>query len=230
MLIISGVQSQLLKYQEGKLQMQNEKCFRLSSKVEEMLHNSWHNNETATPFLQTLHSLLEQNKLSDFDLSFLQNWTQKKAKGKNWKADEQARALAILYSNKLGKKNYSELAPILGIPRERQAQRIRSKESSKEHYLPGINEWVIRKASGRLHRPLQNGMDGTRIIRAVELYLDQYLVGEEFSPDVRLFPKEDQLPRLESVDQVKEYICNVRQKIDMQQKHIVSTSLILLEY
>jgi len=31
---------------------------------------------------------------------------------------------------------------------------------------------------------MQNSMDGTHVIRAVELYQDHYLIGEEFSPDV----------------------------------------------
>ena len=38
------------------------------------------------------------------------------------------------------------------------------------------------------------------------------MIGEEFPPDVRSFPKECQLPKLENIDQAKEYICNVRQK------------------
>ena len=201
-----------LKHQKEKSKIQKEKCTRLSSKVEELLHKSWHDSKTPIPFLQTLHSLIEEKKLSDFDLSFLKNWAHKKDKGNNWKADEQARFLAILYSNKLGKKNYSELAPILGLPGECQVQRIRSKETNEEHYLPGINEWAIKKVSQRLCRPLQNGMDGTRVIRTIELYLDHYLIGEEFPTDVRLFPKEAELPRLENADQVKEYISNVRQK------------------
>ena len=159
-----------LKHHQEKNKMQKEKCTRLSSKIEELLHKSWHDSETTIPFLQTLHSLIEDKRLNDFDLSFLQNWTHKKAKGKNLKADEQARFLAILYSNKLGKKNSSELAPILGLPGEHQVQRIKSKETNEEHFLPGINEWAIKKASERLRRPLQNGMDGTRVIRTVELY------------------------------------------------------------
>ena len=35
-------------------------------------------------------------------------------------------------------------------------------------------------------KPLQIGTDGTRVIHTVELYLDQFLVGKEFPPDVRL--------------------------------------------
>ena len=39
-------------------------------------------------------------------------------------------------------------------------------------------------------KPLQNGMDGTIIICTVELYLDKYLVGREFPPDVCLFKEQ----------------------------------------
>ncbi len=53
--------------------------------------------------------------------------------------------------------------------------------------MPGLNNWVFEKVSLRPEiRPLQNGMDGTRIIRVIELYHKQYLVGEEFNSDVRL--------------------------------------------
>ena len=50
--------------------------------------------------------------------------------------------------------------------------------------MPGINGWAIRKAARRENMPLQNSMDGTRVIRAIELYRDYYLVGQEFPPDV----------------------------------------------
>jgi len=79
----------------------------------------------------------------------LNNWVQKKAKGRIWRADEQARSLAILYSNKLGQKTYKELAPLLGLPSVRQTQKIRSKSSHEEHYMPGINSWAIQKASDK---------------------------------------------------------------------------------
>ena len=165
---------------------------------------------THYPFLQTLHTLLVESKLKDFDFSFLKNWINKKAKGMNYKADEQARSLAILYSNKLGEKAYSELAPILGLPGVRQAQNIRKKEMADDYYLPGINDWCIKKASERSCKPLQNGMDGTRVVRAIELYLDKYLIGEEFSTDVRKFLTEFNLPILQDAEQVKNYIFDVR--------------------
>ena len=58
-------------------------------------------------------------------------------------------------------------------------------------------------------KPLQNGMDGTRIIRTVELYLDRFLVGREFPPDVRLF--KDQLVEATSMVEVQQHILEVRQ-------------------
>ena len=53
-----------------------------------------------------------------------------------------------------------------------------------------MNDWAFEKASKREVRPLQNGMDGTRIVRVVELYLKECLVGEQSLPDVRLRPDE----------------------------------------
>lgn len=80
---------------------------KLRTEAKKLLHESWHNHESAKPFIKTLLTLFEENKLSDFDMSFLSNWLGKKAKGRFHRADEQARSLAILYSNKLGEKLYT---------------------------------------------------------------------------------------------------------------------------
>lgn len=100
---------------------------------------------------------------------------------------------------------------MLGLPKSRQARAIRSALSGEKHYLPGINDWAIEKAASRIKRPIQNGMDGTRVIRSVELYLDKYLLGEEFPPDVRLFPSESDLPTADSMENVKDHVLHVRQ-------------------
>ena len=57
-------------------------------------------------FLVQLQNMIVKKELSEFDALFLSNWVQKKAKGRIWRADEQARSLAVLYSNKLGQKMY----------------------------------------------------------------------------------------------------------------------------
>lgn len=174
--------------QSRKIQehMTNEKL----SRQNQMLHDSWHGNQTARPFVETFINLLETNKLSEFDLSFLSTWLGKKEKGRFFKADDQARRLAILFSNKLGEKMYTTTAPLLGLPSARQAQKIRAKDLSHQHYLPGINKWPLEMIAKRpAVKPLQNGMDGTRIIWTLDLYLDKYIVGQQFSPDVRLYPK-----------------------------------------
>lgn len=126
----------------------------LMLKLEKELHSSWHNNLGSYPFLKDLHLLIESGKISDFDLSFIRNWTGKKVHGRYCKADEQARAMAVLYSNRLGQKTYSELAPILGLPGIRETQKLKSKLVSHEHYMPGINDWAIEKASKRVKVPL----------------------------------------------------------------------------
>jgi hypothetical protein len=52
--------------------------------------------------------------------------------------------------------------------------------------------------------PLQNSMNGTRVIQSVELYKDEYLVGGSFPPDVRAFP--DEPVKAISWEQVQEYV------------------------
>ena len=187
----------------------SEKICQLVAKNQKLLRESWYSSPSIKPFVKTLITLLNEKKLSEFDLSFLQNWVGKKSKGQYFRADEQARNLAILYSNKLGEKMYTTTAPLLGLPSARQARRIRAKEVGVNHYLPGFNEWAIDIASKRpVCKPIQNGMDGTRIIRMVELYLDKYLVGKEFPPDVRLF--KDQLVEVTTMAEVQTHILEVR--------------------
>ena len=76
--------------------------------------------------------------------------------------------------------------------------------------MPGINDWAIEKASKRVKVPLQNGMDGTRVICAIELYLDRYLVGEQFPPNVHSYPLEP--PALQGSEQLEQYVSKVRQE------------------
>ena len=45
-------------------------------------------------------------------------------------------------------------------------------------------------------------MDETRIVWIIELYQNEYLVGESFSPDVHTFPTPEQLMRVESQKQI----------------------------
>ena len=199
-----------LYHQRQMMKIHKDKSLKLSATVERMLYSKWHDNMSAYPFLETLQRMIVDGSLSDFDVSFITNWTQKKSKGQICKADEQARSLAILYSNRLGQKTFQELAPLLGLPSVRQTQKIRSMACNEEHYMPGINDWAIQKAARRGNMPLQNSMDGTRVIRAVELYRDYYLVGQEFPPDVRSYPAESMLPTLQNPKQVENYILNVR--------------------
>ena len=77
-----------------------------------------------------------------------------------------------------------------------------------DHYMPGINTWAIEKAGKREKVPLQNGMDGTRVVRAIELYLDEYLVGEQFPTDVRQFP--DEPPIYTTPAELSTYVNKVR--------------------
>lgn len=63
---------------------------KIATLTEQILHDSWYKSKSAKPFVEALIMLFEDNKLSDFDFSFLRNWLGKKANGKFFKADEQA--------------------------------------------------------------------------------------------------------------------------------------------
>ena len=125
----------------------SEKISSLQTSNEKLLHDSWHQHPTAKPFVKTLLNLIGNNKL---DLNFISTWLGKKDKGRFYRADEQARRLAILYSNKLGENMYTATTPLLGLPTARQARKIRAKDmKSSQHiiYLPGINKWPLEKLS-----------------------------------------------------------------------------------
>ena len=68
--------------------------------------------------------------------------------------------------------------------------------------MPGINDWSFKLISEK-RKPFHNSMDGTRVIRTIELYENGYLVGESFPADIRL---PHNLPNLVSREQVQEYV------------------------
>ena len=104
-----------LRLKTVKAKTEKEKLDQLNYKIEKLL-DDWYQNYSTAPFIKSLHSLIANKQLSDFDLSFLTNWTGKIVKGQHYRADMQARALAVLYCNKLGEKNYNEISPLLGLP------------------------------------------------------------------------------------------------------------------
>jgi CTP synthase (UTP-ammonia lyase) len=53
-------------------------------------------------------------------------------------------------------------------------------------------------------------MDGTRVVRIIELYNNKYLVGEMFPPSVRSWPKETELVKASNWEQVQDYVLSVR--------------------
>ena len=62
----------------------------LSQANQKLLTESWVSNATARPFVEQLLKLFESKRLSDFDLNFLDNWLEKKVKGRYFHASEQA--------------------------------------------------------------------------------------------------------------------------------------------
>ena len=111
--------------------------------------------KTQVPFIEKLLELFSSCTLTKFDLNFLDNWLGEKVKSQYYHAGEQARSLAILLSNQLGEKMYSTIAPMMGLPLARQAQRLRAGECSKLVYMPGLNDWAVI-AAGNCNAPLQN--------------------------------------------------------------------------
>lgn len=105
---------------------------------------------------------------------------------------------------------YTSIAPIMGLPIARQAQRLRAKECSNSVYILGLNDWEFKLAAER-KRPFHNSMDGARVVRTIELYEHEYLVGDYFPPDCRLFPTREELTRAESHKQIQDYVLSVRQ-------------------
>ena len=178
---------------------------RLQEANNKLLSQSWHNSPSLRPFVEIIIKFIEQNKLSDFDHIFLQNWLKKKLKGHYCNADEQASKLAILYSNQLGEKMYTSTTPLFGLSSARHTHRNQSNDIGDSFFLPGFN-WALEKVSQQEHRPLQNGMDGTRIIQVVELYRDQ---GKAIPPDVRLFPSPEQM-HASNYQQIQDHILQVR--------------------
>ena len=193
---------------QSKSQEQN--IIRLSQENEKLLRQAWNSDPTTKCFITMLLDLLENQKLSSFDFSFLKNWLGKKLYGQHYHADTQARSLAILLSNRLGEKMYSTIAPMIGLPLSRQAQRIRAKDQFCNTYMPGLNDWALTIAASREVRPLQMSMDGTRVVRTVELYLDTYLLGQAFPADVHMFPSEANLVKANNWEQVQQYVLSVR--------------------
>ena len=189
----------------------NKKITQLEIENKKLLLDSWKQNAAVRPFVEQILKLFNDNKLSDFDLNFLDNWLAKKVNGRFFHAGEQARNLAILLSNRLGEKMYSTVAPIMGLPLAHQTQRLRAKECTSFTYMPGINDWPFMLISEK-RKPFHNSMDGTRIIRTIELYENEFLVGESFPADIRLFPEPHNLPKLVSREQVQEYVLSVRAK------------------
>ena len=99
------------------------------------------------------------------------------------------------------------------MPSHRQAQRICSKDNGNSVYLPGLNDWAFENLSLQEPTPLQISMDGSSIVRVIELYRHKYLVGESLSPDVRSWPStEDALPSVAPEKElgIAQYVSKVR--------------------
>ena len=84
-----------LNKRKEKEHLQAEKIVCLSKANQKLLHHSWHRCASIQPFIESLITLFEEGKLSDFDFNFIKNWVGKKVGGRYFHADEQARNLAI---------------------------------------------------------------------------------------------------------------------------------------
>ena len=95
-----------------KMKAQKDKAERLNTKLQKILS-----------ILEV--SLIVDKKLSEFDISCITNWLGKKVKGQYFRGNLQSRSLAVLYCNRLGQKSYAELAPVMGLPCQRQVQNLK---------------------------------------------------------------------------------------------------------
>ena len=77
--------------------LKQDKLTSLSEADQKLLRDSWHNQPLVKPYIEMLITLIEDNNLSSFNVSFLKNWIDKMAKGRHYRADEQVRSLAIDY-------------------------------------------------------------------------------------------------------------------------------------
>ena len=196
-----------LQFRKSQVELRSKT--RPSEANERLLSNSWKQNASARPFIEKRLELSSSAcTLTDFDLHFLDNWLGKKIKRKYYHAGEQARSFAILLSNRLGEKMYSTIASMMGLPLANQAQRLRASERGTFTYMPGLNDWAFVTAGNR-YTPFHNSMVGTRVVRSVEFYQDEYLVGESFPPDVRAFP--DEPVKAKSWEKVQEYVLSIRE-------------------
>ena len=72
-----------MQSRKNQARISSEKILSLTAQNKSLLHDSWHRYPSAKPFMQTL---LETNKLSEFDLNFLSTWLRKKYQGKFFRA------------------------------------------------------------------------------------------------------------------------------------------------
>ncbi len=129
--------------------------------------------------------------------------------GRNYHADDQARNLAILLAISLVKSYIPQRLQFLVFPwPDRQC--ICASDKSGLSYMPGLNDWAFQITAKRELRPIQNSMDGTRVVRIIELYNNKYFVGEMFPPSVRSWPKETELVKASNWEQVQDYVLSVR--------------------
>ena len=85
---------------------------------------------------------------------------------------------------------------------------MHASDKSSFSYMPGLNDWAFQIIAKREPRPIQNSMDGTRVVRIIELY-NKYLVGEMFPPSVRSCPKETEFVKASAWEQVQDYVLSV---------------------
>ena len=112
---------------------------------------------------------------------------------------------------------YTTTATLLDLPSERQACLLRMKETKAHHYLPGLNNWGFEKPNKMQVKHVNHckleWTEQEELVRTVELYLDQFLVGKEFLPDVRLHAQahaSSDITNMTNQD-VQKYIFEVRQ-------------------
>ncbi len=67
-----------IQVKKNETRTQKQKLLRLSKSNEKLLHDSWTTDPTLKSFFKTLLQLVQDQKLSQFDMSFLSNWVGKR--------------------------------------------------------------------------------------------------------------------------------------------------------
>ena len=191
--------------------------------------------DDVTGFVQSLHDLERNDQLHQKDRTLLEHLSKRlryTRGGKHGAIEGVMRSVQDLLVDKLCRQDYTLVADILHLACFEKAAAARSRD--KITYFVGFNEHILEAKAHEIYDgELCCSMgDGTRTSMLIEkgvFFGRPYLLGEAFSPDVRLWPSwpeggKGMMPMPQTVDKVHEYISHVREKTgDHEMSHEIVT-------